>query len=282
MRSHHRRHRLVRARQGPHQRGPGEARRHERSVDRRADRHPGAPHRRRPDEATCDLAFAPRSSARSRTAKLDPKDVEMIVVGTVTARLPVPLRLARSSRGSSGTRRPSPSTSRRPAPARSTRSRSADRFVASGAVKNALVIGADALTRISDWNDRNTCILFGDGAGAMVLKPTDDPQPRHPVRSHLHADGSLRGRSCTSPGGGSKDPISREGRRRSATHFIKMKGGEVFKVAVRALEETCREVARRREAHARRRHLRHRAPGEQADPRRDARAARDPGLRSAG
>jgi len=115
----------------------------------------------------------------------------------------------------------------------------ADRFVSSGAVKNALVLGADALTRITDWTDRNTCILFGDGAGAMVLKPTDDPR-RGILTIRLHADGSHVG-ILLQPGGGSKDPIS-EKVVRERSHFVKMKGGEVFKVAVRALEETCREV----------------------------------------
>ncbi len=111
--------------------------------------------------------------------------------------------------------------------------------MASGAVKNALVVGADALTRLTDWTDRNTCILFGDGAGAMVLRPTDDPH-RGVLTTRLHADGSYVP-ILFQPGGGSKDPIS-EKVVRERTHFVKMKGAEVFKVAVRALEETCREV----------------------------------------
>ena len=77
----------------------------------------------------------------------------------------------------------------------------ADRFVATGAVKNALVVGADALTRITDWTDRNTCILFGDGAGAMVLQPSDDPR-RGILTTRLHADGSLA-HILLQPGGGS-------------------------------------------------------------------------------
>jgi 3-oxoacyl-[acyl-carrier-protein] synthase-3 len=115
----------------------------------------------------------------------------------------------------------------------------ADRFVVSGAVRNALVVGADALTRISDWTDRNTCILFGDGAGAMVLAPTDDPR-RGILTSRLHADGS-HVPILFQPGGGSRDPIS-EKVVRERSHFIKMKGQEVFKLAVRALAENCREV----------------------------------------
>jgi 3-oxoacyl-[acyl-carrier-protein] synthase-3 len=106
-------------------------------------------------------------------------------------------------------------------------------------VKNALVLGADALTRLTDWTDRNTAILFGDGAGAMVLKPTDDPR-RGLLTTRLHADGSHVS-ILLQPGGGSKDPIS-EKVVRERTHFVKMNGREVFKLAVRALEENCREV----------------------------------------
>jgi 3-oxoacyl-[acyl-carrier-protein] synthase-3 len=115
----------------------------------------------------------------------------------------------------------------------------ADRFVASGALKNALVVGVDTLTRISDWTDRNTCILFGDGAGAMVLQPTDDPK-RGLLTTKLHTDGSLVP-ILLQPGGGSRDPIS-EKIVRERTHFVKMNGREVYKVAVRALVDSCQEV----------------------------------------
>jgi 3-oxoacyl-[acyl-carrier-protein] synthase-3 len=115
----------------------------------------------------------------------------------------------------------------------------ADRYVSSGAVKNALVVGAETLTRITDWTDRNTCILFGDGAGAMVLRPTEDPR-RGLLAIRLHADGTLLP-MLYQPGGGSKDPIS-EKVVRERTHFVKMNGREVFKVAVRALEDVCREA----------------------------------------
>jgi 3-oxoacyl-[acyl-carrier-protein] synthase-3 len=111
--------------------------------------------------------------------------------------------------------------------------------VATGAVKNALVVGADALTKITDWTDRNTCILFGDAAGAIVLRPGDDPR-RGILTTRLHADGALVN-ILLQPGGGSRDPIS-EKVVRERSHYVKMNGREVFKVAVRALEESCREV----------------------------------------
>src|SRR6185436_11846798 len=65
----------------------------------------------------------------------------------------------------------------------------ADRMVASGGAKNALVVGAEIYSRILDWTDRGTCVLFGDGAGAVVLIPGETPGI---MSSHLHADGSYR------------------------------------------------------------------------------------------
>ena len=171
-------------------------------------------------EATSDLAL--RASLRAlEQARLDPKDVEAIIVGTVTPDYPFP-SLATVLQGKLGNKKAFAFDVSAACAGSIYALGCADRFVASGAVKNALVLGADALTRISDWTDRNTCILFGDGAGAMVLRPTDDPR-RGISTIRLHADGSHVS-ILLQPG------------------FVKMKGGEVFKVAVRALEESCREV----------------------------------------
>ena len=188
-------------------------------------------------EATSDLAH--RAALRAlEAAKLDPKDVEAIICGTVTADYPFP-SLATVLQGKLGNKKAFAFDVSAACAGSIYAMAVADRFVCTGAVKNALVLGADALTRISDWTDRNTCILFGDGAGAMVLRPTDDPK-RGISTIRLHADGSHVA-ILLQPGGGSKDPIS-EKVVRERTHFVKMKGGEVFKVAVRALEESCREV----------------------------------------
>jgi 3-oxoacyl-[acyl-carrier-protein] synthase-3 len=188
-------------------------------------------------EATSDLAL--RAAERALAdAKLDPKDVEAIIVGTITPDYPFP-SLAAVLQAKLGNKKAF-AVDLSAACAGSIYALSvADRYVASGALKNALVVGADALTRITDWTDRNTCILFGDGAGAMVLVPTDDPR-RGILTTRLHADGSQVG-ILYQPGGGSKEPIS-EKVVKERTHFVKMNGREVFKVAVRALEECCREV----------------------------------------
>jgi 3-oxoacyl-[acyl-carrier-protein] synthase III len=188
-------------------------------------------------EATSDLAL--RAAQRAlEDAKLDAKDVEAIIVGTVTADYPFP-SLATVLQGKLGNKKAFAFDVSAACAGSIYALAVADRFVASGAVKNALVLGADALTRISDWTDRNTCILFGDGAGAMVLRPTDDAR-RGILNIRLHADGA-HVPILFQPGGGSKAPIS-ETVVQERSHFIKMKGQEVFKVAVRALAESCREV----------------------------------------
>lgn len=115
---------------------------------------------------------------------------------------------------------------------------SADAFIRSGIYKKVLVIGAETLSKITDWTDRNTCVLFGDGAGAVVLVAEEDG--RGILSTHLHTDGSMADLLCI-PGGGSQNPASLLSVE-SGLHFIKMKGNETFKVAVRALEEVVVEA----------------------------------------
>jgi 3-oxoacyl-[acyl-carrier-protein] synthase-3 len=99
----------------------------------------------------------------------------------------------------------------------------AEKFIATGSAKNALVVGAETLSRIVDWNDRTTCVLFGDGAGAVVLGASDEPGI---LSSHLHADGAYENLLTVSAG------VS-EGYENPA--YIEMKGNEVFKMAVNTL-----------------------------------------------
>jgi 3-oxoacyl-[acyl-carrier-protein] synthase-3 len=190
-----------------------------------------------PDEASSDLAL--QASRRALDAAgLAAEDVEAIVVGTITPDYPFP-SCAAVLQGKLGNKKAFAFDVSAACAGSLYALAAADRFVATGAVKNALVVGVDALSRITDWTDRNTCILFGDGAGAMVLKPSDDPR-RGILTTRLHADGSLVP-ILYQPGGGSRDPIS-ETVVKDRSHFVKMNGREVFKVAVRALEESCREV----------------------------------------
>jgi len=109
----------------------------------------------------------------------------------------------------------------------------ADQFVRSGQSKCALVVGAETLSRITDWNDRATCVLFADGAGAAILKPSEEPGI---ISTHLGADGQYRD-LLYFPTGASVKPV--EGAEPSV---IQMKGNEVFKVAVKTLENMVDEV----------------------------------------
>ncbi len=190
-----------------------------------------------PEEATSDLAL--RAAVRAlESASLDAKDVELIVVGTVTPDYPFP-SVATVLQSRLGNKKAFAFDVSAACAGSIYAPTAADRFIATGAVKNALVIGADTLSRITDWQDRGTCILFGDGAGAVVLKPSDDPK-RGLSTLRLHADGSLVP-ILYQPGGGSRLPIT-EQVLKERKQYLFMKGTEVFKAAVRALEENCREV----------------------------------------
>ncbi len=103
----------------------------------------------------------------------------------------------------------------------------ADKYVRLGEAKCALVIGAETLTRIVDWKDRATCVLFADGAGAVVLKPAEQPGI---LSTHLHADGRYKDLLLYPDGVSSGFKLVREG-----TAGVRMKGNEVYKVAVNTL-----------------------------------------------
>jgi 3-oxoacyl-[acyl-carrier-protein] synthase III len=115
----------------------------------------------------------------------------------------------------------------------------ADSFIRTGTAKKVLVLGAEMLSRITDWTDRSTCVLFGDAAGAMVLVP-DSRRDRGILSTHLHTDGTQTS-ILNVPGGGSLRPldanlIAEKGQ------FIKMNGREVYKTAVKALEAASRQA----------------------------------------
>ncbi len=107
----------------------------------------------------------------------------------------------------------------------------ADKFIRSGSAQCALVVGAETFTNLLDWSDRNTCVLFGDGAGAVVLRPADAPGI---YSTHLHSDGrhadmlSVPGSVC--------------GGKASGSPTVRMDGGAVFKFAVKVLDQVCREA----------------------------------------
>lgn len=114
-----------------------------------------------------------------------------------------------------------------------------DSFVRTGKIRNALVVGSDVLSRVINWHDRTTCVLFGDGAGAIVVGASSDGN-RGILSTRLRTDGSYA-KTLYVPAGGSLKPASIE-TIESKQHTITMNGKEVFKIAVRAMEEISREV----------------------------------------
>ena len=111
----------------------------------------------------------------------------------------------------------------------------ADNFVRSGASKCALVIGAETLTRMLDWSDRGTCVLFGDGAGAVVLKPSSEPGI---LSTHLHADGAHKELLFNPVGVSAGFKLDEK----NAGVRVMMTGNEVFKVAVKTLDAVVEET----------------------------------------
>jgi 3-oxoacyl-[acyl-carrier-protein] synthase-3 len=106
----------------------------------------------------------------------------------------------------------------------------ADQFIKTGAAKHVLVIGAETLSRITDWNDRGNCILWGDGAGAVVVGASDEPGI---IATHIHADGRHKDllRTTTGPSTGMNEPA-----------LMRMEGNSVFKMAVNTLDRIVDET----------------------------------------
>jgi len=110
----------------------------------------------------------------------------------------------------------------------------ADKYIKSGEAKCVLVIGAECITKLVDWSDRNTCVLFGDGAGAVIVKPSEEPGI---IATHLGADGQYK-ELLYYPVGASKE-LHKAGTDEAS---IMMTGNEVFKVAVKTLGNVATEV----------------------------------------
>ena len=190
-----------------------------------------------PEEATSDMAVAAAERALA-LAGWAATDLDLIVIGTITPDMPWPSTAALVQARLGAKKAFAFDVSA--ACAGSLYAMSiADRYVSTGVAKKALVLGAELLTRIVDWTDRNTCVLFGDGAGAMLLEASDDD--RRGIQSIvLHTDGTQWG-VLHQPGPGSRIPLSVE-MVQEGKHHLFMNGREVYKFAVRALEDVCREV----------------------------------------
>ncbi|ABQ26065.1 beta-ketoacyl-ACP synthase III [Geotalea uraniireducens] len=114
----------------------------------------------------------------------------------------------------------------------------AEKFIRTGTVKKALVIGAEVLSRIIDWSDRNTCLLFGDGAGAVVVEACEGDNGV--LSTHIHSDGSFW-ELLYLPACGSRNPATQKAVDDKLIYLM-MQGNEVFKLAVRAMGEVAHEA----------------------------------------
>jgi 3-oxoacyl-[acyl-carrier-protein] synthase-3 len=112
----------------------------------------------------------------------------------------------------------------------------ADTFIRTGMYRNILLVGAETLSILTDWTDRNTCVLFGDGAGAVILQ--GQMGDFGVLSTHLYSDGS-QWRLLMAPGGGSRHPVSPEVLEQRLNKIKMLSGNEVFRIAVRAMEDAC-------------------------------------------
>lgn len=189
-----------------------------------------ARHLAAPEQTTCDLATIAAQRALAM-ANCTAKEIDLIIVGTTTPDMIYPSTacLLQARLGNHG------------ATAFDVQAvcsgfiyalSIADKFIKTGSAKRALVVGAEIYSRILDWKDRSTCVLFGDGAGACVLEASDTPGI---LSTHLHADGAYH-HLLNVPG------TVAQGRLQNGDGFTKMQGSEVFKFAVNVLSEVVEEA----------------------------------------
>jgi 3-oxoacyl-[acyl-carrier-protein] synthase III len=124
----------------------------------------------------------------------------------------------------------------------------ANAYIASGMYKNILVIGAETLSRITDWQDRNTCVLFGDGAGAAVVSRADESDKSGILGFKLYGNGAYKDLLYVEAGGSFKPATHETVDQR--LHFVKMNGNSTFKLAVRTMSDELEELLRQFEINA--------------------------------
>jgi 3-oxoacyl-[acyl-carrier-protein] synthase-3 len=184
------------------------------------------------DTATSDLA-AEASRRALEGAGVDPADVDMVLVGTATPDMFFP-STACLVQAKIGARNAFAYDMSAGCTGFIYGLVIAEQFVASGTIETALVVGAENLSKFMDMTDRNTCVLFGDGAGAAVVRSCEPP--RGLVTHYLGSDGSL-GKLLEFPAGGSRMPTTHE-TVESRLHYIKMDGRKVYVNAVRAMGDS--------------------------------------------
>lgn len=192
-----------------------------------------------PGQTTSVLAIEAAQNAM-KDAGIDPEQIDLIVVATATPDMPFPstaclVQEAIGAKNSAAYDLTAGCSGFIYALSQAFSS------IASGLFRCALVIGAETLSRVTDWNDRNTCVLFGDGAGAAIIQHVDEGFGFQSF--FLGADGSGKTHLAL-PGGGSANPAS-VSTLANRLHYIKMSGNEVFKFAVRIMGDASLEALER-------------------------------------
>lgn len=188
------------------------------------------------DQATSDLAYIATTRALE-VAKLTAKDIDAIIFATVSPDQVMP-NTACVLQDRLGCRQNIMALDISAACSGFVYGISiANEFIKTGVYKNILVIGAEILHRLVNYKERDTCILFGDGAGACILSRAEENESSKIYSHHLGADGSV-GELFVLPAGGSKMPFSQEVLDKNA-QYVKMKGREIFKHAVRSMTDVC-------------------------------------------
>lgn len=191
---------------------------------------------------TSDMASAAAKQALE-AAELSASDLDMILVATVTPDMPMPATAVFVQQKLGAGHCPAFDLSAACAGFIFGMS-IADQFIRSGAMKHVLVVGVELLSRVVNWEDRTTCVLFGDGAGAVVLGPSNGAtargKPRGVLATKIQSDGALAP-SLWIPGGGSVHPQSAEVIE-GKLHKVHMKGQDIFKVAVKNLYSASKEA----------------------------------------
>jgi 3-oxoacyl-[acyl-carrier-protein] synthase-3 len=188
------------------------------------------------DTAASDMAKEASEEAL-KDAGLSPEEVDLIIVATITPDMPLP-STACILQSKIGAKKAVAFDISAACAGFIYAIATAEAFIKRGLYKNALVIGTEKLSSVTDWKDRNTCVLFGDGAGAVVLKKVE----RGGILSvYLGSDGT-QADLLKIPGGGSKRPASKQSIE-ERDHYIKMSGSELFKYAVRLMADAGNKVA---------------------------------------
>jgi 3-oxoacyl-[acyl-carrier-protein] synthase-3 len=194
---------------------------------------------------TSDMATSAAQEALAM-AGLKATELDMIIVGTVTPDMPMPATAAFVQQKLGAGQCPAFDVSAACAGFLFGLS-IADQFITTGQMRHVLVVGVELLSRVIDWTDRTTCVLFGDGAGAVVIGPADPndegDRPRGILSTSIYTDGSLAA-SLWIRGGGTVSPAT-HATVDQGLHYVQMRGQDIFKSAVRNLCSASRDALQR-------------------------------------